>query len=169
MQNEAILILTTGGTIDKQYFDTLSKYEIADTIVRKLLCIAQVTHQYTVEEMLRKDSLDMTQDDRNCLVEHVRRADASRIVITHGTDTMSLTASALSVIPDKTIVLTGALAPARFSESDAAFNLGMAFATAQIAPPGIYIAINGTVFPGSAVTKDRELGRFVLKHSTVGC
>jgi L-asparaginase len=76
---------------------------------------------------------------------------------------MALTARALTVIPDKTIVLTGALAPARFSESDAAFNLGMAFATAQIAPPGVYITINGSVFRGDEVTKDREQGRFILK------
>jgi L-asparaginase len=165
---DSILILTTGGTIDKHYFDSLSKYQIVDTVVRKLLAIARVTHHYSVEEIFRKDSLELTEDDRGCLVEHVRRAEASHIVITHGTDTMTLTARALSVIPDKTIVLTGALAPARFSESDAAFNLGMAFATAQTAPPGVYITINGSVFRGDKVMKDRELGRFVLKENTEG-
>jgi L-asparaginase/Glu-tRNA(Gln) amidotransferase subunit D len=109
---DSILILTTGGTIDKHYFDSLSRYQIVDTVLRKLLAIARVTHHYSVEEILRKDSLDLTEDDRACLVEHVRRAEASHIIITHGTDTMTLTASALSVIPDKTIVLTGAIAPA---------------------------------------------------------
>ncbi len=81
--------------------------------------------------------------------------------MTHGTDTMAVTAARLASIPGKTIVLTGALSPARFSESDASFNLGMAFATTQVAPPGVYIVMNGEVFPGGAVRKDREAGRFV--------
>jgi L-asparaginase len=161
--SDPILVLTTGGTIDKQYFDALSQYQITDTTITKLLAIARVTHPHQVEEVLRKDSIDLTEEDRARVVEQVRRAKLSRIVITHGTDTMALTARALTVIPDKTIVLTGALAPARFSESDAAFNLGMAFATAQIAPPGVYITINGSVFRGDEVTKDREQGRFILK------
>ena len=166
MRIDPILILTTGGTIDKHYFDSLSKYQIVDTVVKRLLAIARVAHDYTVEEVLRKDSLDLTEEDRAWVVEHARRAESSRIVITHGTDTMTLTASALCAIPDKAIVLTGALAPARFSESDAAFNLGMAFATAQIAPPGVYITMNGSVCRGDRVTKDHELGRFVLKGNT---
>jgi L-asparaginase len=161
--SDAILILTTGGTIDKEYFDALSQYQIADTTVRKLLAIARVTHPHHVEEVLRKDSLELTEEDRARILEHVRLAPSSRIVITHGTDTMTLTARALSQIVDKTIVLTGALAPARFSESDAAFNLGMAFAAAQIASPAIYIAINGSVSLAERMTKDHARGRFVLK------
>lgn len=164
----AILVLTTGGTIDKQYFDALSRYQIADTTVTKSLAIARVTHPHQVEEVLRKDSLELTDGDRARIVEHVRRARHSHIVITHGTDTMTLTARALSEIVDKAIVLTGALEPARFSESDAAFNLGMAFATAQVASAGIYIAINGSVFRAEDVVKDRELGCFVLKGPQKG-
>ena len=159
-----ILVLTTGGTIDKQYFDALSAYQITDSIVTKLLEVGRVRHPYQVEEVLRKDSIDITDEDRAQIVAHVTRAPQSSIVITHGTDTMTLTAQALAQIPGKTIVLTGALAPARFSESDAAFNLGMAFATAQTAAPGVYIAINGSVFRGDAVVKNRELGCFVLKQ-----
>jgi L-asparaginase len=159
-----ILVLTTGGTIDKQYFDALSAYQITDSIVTKLLEVGRVRHPYQVEEVLRKDSIDMTDEDRAQIVAHVTRATQSSIVITHGTDTMTLTAQALAQIPGKTIVLTGALAPARFSESDAAFNLGMAFATAQTAAPGVYIAINGSVFRGDAVVKNRELGCFVPKQ-----
>jgi len=165
MPNDPILLLTTGGTIDKQYFDALSQYQITDTTVTKLLAIARVTHPHQVEEVLRKDSLELTDDDRTQIVEHVRRARFSRIVITHGTDTMTRTARALSDIADKTIVLTGALAPARFSESDAAFNVGMAFATAQTALPGVYIAINGSVFTAGQVKKDRERGSFVRKRN----
>jgi L-asparaginase len=160
---EPILVLTTGGTIDKQYFDALSKYQITDSIVTRLLEVARVRHPYQVEEVLRKDSIDITEEDRAQIVEHVRRAKFSRIVITHGTDTMTVTAAALAPIADKTIVLTGALAPARFSESDAAFNLGMAFATAQTAAPGVYIAINGSVFRGAEVIKDHDLGCFKRK------
>jgi L-asparaginase len=159
--SDSILILTTGGTIDKQYFDSLSQYQIADTIVTKLLSVARVTHPYVVEEVLRKDSIDLNDEDRARVVEHVIRASTSRIVITHGTDTMTRTAYALAMIPDKAIVLTGALAPARFNESDAAFNLGMAFAAAQTAPPGVYVAINGSVFAGNEVKKDRQRGCFV--------
>ena len=161
-ESKSILVLTTGGTIDKLYFDALSQYQIAESTVTKLLAVARVTHGHQVEEVLRKDSLDLTEADRARVIEHVSRASNSRIVITHGTDTMTLTARALSVIPDKTIVLTGALAPARFSESDAAFNLGMAFAIAQTASPGIYITMNGSVFRGDEVEKDRERGAFVL-------
>ena len=85
-----------------------------------------------------------------------------RIVITHGTDTMTETAKLLAAqVPDKTIVLTGALSPARFAETDAPFNLGMAFATAQVAAPGVWIAMNGQVFDGMKVRKDRAAGKFV--------
>ncbi|HEV2703376.1 MAG TPA: asparaginase domain-containing protein [Steroidobacteraceae bacterium] len=162
--SDSILVLTTGGTIDKQYFDALNKYQITDSIVTRLLEVARVRHPFQVEEVLRKDSIDITEEDRAQLVEHVRRAPVPRIVITHGTDTMTVTASALAAIIGKTIVLTGALAPARFSESDAAFNLGMAFATAQTAAPGVYIAINGSVFRGDEVTKNHALGYFTRKQ-----
>jgi len=160
---DPILILTTGGTIDKQYFDALSQYQITETIIDKLLGIARVTHPYRIEEVVRKDSLELTDEDREHLVERVRQSPSSRIIITHGTDTMTLTARSLATVTQKTIVLVGALAPARFSESDAAFNLGMAFATVQTASPGVYITMNGSVFHGDEVTKDRAQGSFVRK------
>ncbi len=160
--SKTILVLTTGGTIDKQYFDALSAYQITDSVVTRLLEEGRVRHPYLVEEVLRKDSIDLTDADRARIVAHVARASQTGIVITHGTDTMTLTAQALATVAGKTIVLTGALAPARFIESDAPFNLGMAFATAQTAAPGVYIAINGSVFRGDEVVKDRELGCFVI-------
>ena len=160
--SDCILILTTGGTIDKEYFDALSRHQITDTMVNRLLAIARVTHPFEVQEVSRKDSLDLTDDDRARLVTRVSAAASHRVIITHGTDTMALTAEALAEVADKTIVLVGALAPARFSETDAPFNLGMAFATAQIAAPGIYITMNGSVFPGSGAVKDRKHG-FVRK------
>ena len=160
-QETSILVLTTGGTFDKQYFDALSQYQITDTMVGQLLATARATCPFVIEELLRKDSLDLTEADRAQIVERVRRASETAIVITHGTDTMTVTAAALAAVSGKTVVLTGALAPARFSDSDATFNLGMAFATAQCAPPGVYITMNGTVFSADKVVKDRERGCFV--------
>lgn len=154
-----ILVLTTGGTIDKAYFDATSQYQISDTMISRLLEVARVTHPFTIEEVLRKDSLELDDADRADIAARVAASESDRIVITHGTDTMTVTAAALRGIADKTVVLVGALAPARFAESDAAFNLGMAFATAQVAPRGIYVAMNGSVFAeGTVVKKD---GRFV--------
>jgi L-asparaginase len=156
-----ILVLTTGGTIDKHYFDALSAFQIADTTVRRILEVARVTHAFRVEEVLRKDSLDLTDADRALIRERVAAAAESRVVITHGTDTMADTARALVGVAGKTVVLVGALSPARFTESDAPFNLGMAFATAQVAAAGIYIAMNGTVFDALQVRKDRSVNAFV--------
>jgi L-asparaginase len=155
-----VLILTTGGTIDKVYFDELSRYEVGDSLVGRLLETARVTLPFRIEELMRKDSLELTDADRELIVRRVEAAETSHVVITHGTDTMTETAAALAHVAGKTVVLTGALAPARFNETDAVFNLGMAFAAAQFAPPGVYIAVNGTIFPGTGVRKDRERGRF---------
>ncbi len=164
MQAQApIQVFTTGGTIDKAYFDALSQYQITDSMVVRLLEIARVTIPFNVVEIARKDSLELTDDDRARLVAAVEQSGSERIVITHGTDTMTTTASALSGVSGKTIVLVGALSPARFAESDAPFNLGMAFACCQVAPPGIYITMNGTVFPADQVVKDRTAGAFVPK------
>ena len=167
MTTQPILVLTTGGTIDKQYFDATSEYQIADSVIPRLLSIARVTHPFECRELLHKDSLDLTDADRELIVEHVRTSGFARIVVTHGTDTMTSTAQVLAAIPDKTIVLTGALAPARFNETDASFNLGMAFAAAQVAQPGVYIAMNGYVFRGDGVVKDRAQQRFRFPGSAI--
>ena len=161
MQSLPILVLTTGGTIDKNYFDALSEYQIVDSDIPALLKEARVALPFRVEEVCRKDSLELTEADRAELARRVAAAPETRIVITHGTDTMTDSAKALAGIAGKTIVLTGALSPARFAETDAPFNLGMAFAAAQVAPPGVYIAMSGQVFDGLAVRKDRAAGRFV--------
>lgn len=160
-QPEPIVIVTTGGTIDKAYFDALSSYQVGETVVARLLNIAHVTHPYRIVELLRKDSLELTDDDRASLRETIENTASSRIVVTHGTDTMTDSAKVLVTVKHKTIVLTGALAPARFSESDATFNLGMAFAAVQTLPAGVYITMNGRVFRGDEVRKDRKQSRFV--------
>lgn len=156
-----ILVLTTGGTIDKQYFDALSEFQIVDTVVTQLLERARAQHPFRVEEVFQKDSLDISNEDRAALAGRVAEAPETRIVVTHGTDTMTTTAGALQAIEGKTIVLVGALSPARFADSDAAFNLGMAFAAAQLAPAGVYIAMSGTIFSAGEVVKDRARGAFV--------
>jgi L-asparaginase len=161
--SQPIIIVTTGGTIDKAYFDALSAYQVGESMVAHLLDVARVTCPYRIVELLRKDSLEMTDEDRQRLRETVAGLDSHRVIITHGTDTMTDSARILATIPDKTIVLTGALAPARFAETDATFNLGMAFAAVQALPSGVYITMNGQVFRGDHVKKDREQGRFVAQ------
>lgn len=158
----SILVLTTGGTIDKAYFDALSAYQIVDSGIPDLLKEARVALPFRVVELMRKDSLELTDADRALIADAAREAPETRIIVTHGTDTMTETAKVLAAkVPGKTLCLTGALTPARFAETDAPFNLGMAFATAQIAPPGVWIAMSGQVFDGLKVKKDREAGRFV--------
>lgn len=156
-----ILLLTTGGTIDKIYFDALSDYQVGESVVERLLEIGRVRRPFRVEEITRKDSLELTDADRAAIHERIAAAREAHIVVTHGTDTMTETAKVLADIPDKVIVLFGALAPARFSESDASFNLGMAFAAVQCAEPGVYIAMSGSVFRADRVVKDRAKGLFV--------
>ncbi len=160
-----IVVITTGGTIDKAYFDALSAYKIGEPMVKKMLDVANVTRPFRVVEMFRKDSLDLTDQDRRALYETVAALDTDRVVITHGTDTMTDSAQVLKAIAGKTIVFTGALSPARFAESDAMFNLGMAFAAVQTLPPGVYVAMSGQVFRGDEVRKDREHARFVSTAS----
>ena len=156
-----ILILTTGGTIDKIYFDALSDYQVGETVMAKLLDVARVKRPFRIEEVARKDSLELDDNDRALIYARVAAAPESHVIITHGTDTMTDTAAVLADIAGKTVVLVGALAPARFGESDASFNLGMAFATVQVAEPGVYITMSGSVFRADQVVKDRAKGAFV--------
>lgn len=162
MNADGILVLTTGGTIDKNYFDALSEYQVVESGIPGLLKEARVALPFRVEEVCRKDSLELTDDDRAEIARRAAAAPEMRIVVTHGTDTMTETAKALAAaVPGKTIVLTGALSPARFAETDAPFNLGMAFAAAQTCGAGVWIAMSGQVFDGLKARKDREAGRFV--------
>ncbi|MDE2069719.1 MAG: asparaginase [Gammaproteobacteria bacterium] len=157
---QALRIFTTGGTIDKIYFDAQSEYEVGEPQIGEILREMNVQLRFEITPLMRKDSLDMNDADRARIRSAVAAATENRIVITHGTDTMTQTAAALAGIADKTIVLTGALNPARFRGSDAMFNIGGALAAAQIAPPGIYIYMNGRVFDARRVRKNRERNRF---------
>ena len=153
-------IFTTGGTIDKIYFDKKSQYEVGDPQAGGVLDRANVTFDYHVESILKQDSLDMTDADRQVVRRAIELAGEERIVITHGTDTMIDTAKALGGIVQKTIVLTGSMYPARFRDSDAVFNLGCAVIAAQTLPPGIYIAMKGRIFNPQKSLKNVEVNRF---------
>jgi L-asparaginase len=155
-----IQILTTGGTIDKVYFDAASEYTVGEPTILEILRNAGSTVDVRVDALMRKDSLDMTPADRDAVVEHVRSCGIDRVLITHGTDTMVETARALREIDGKTIVLVGSLSPARFKASDAEFNIGFAFAAVQVLPPGVYLAMNGRIFHPDRVTKNRNENRF---------
>lgn len=150
-----IKIYTIGGTIDKVYFDRKSVFEVGEPKIGEILAEANVKFEYTLDSILRKDSLDMTDQDRQLIFDRISSDPNRYILITHGTDTMIQTALKLQKIPGKTMVLTGAMQPARFKTSDAAFNIGCAVAAIQILPPGAYIAMNGRIFTPDNVRKDR--------------
>ena len=155
-----ISFIAVGGTIDKVYFDKLSEYQIGNARVEELLKDARVGFDYQVNSILRKDSLDMTDADRELVRQAVEKDENRHIVITHGTDTMVDTANQLKAIKGKVIVLTGAMEPAAFKSSDAFFNLGSAVAAVQILEEGVYIAINGKIFDPDKVQKDRSVMQF---------
>ena len=149
-----------GGTIDKVYFDDLSDYTVGDPQVGTILAAANVDIEFEVMEVARKDSLYVTDDERRELRDRIAADPRRHVLVTHGTDTMTETARMLAEIPDKTIVLTGAMSPARFAASDATFNVGCAVGAVQSLPPGVYVVMNGRVFAAGTVRKNRQKGRF---------
>lgn len=156
-----IAIFTTGGTIDKVYFDALSEFQIGPTALPDMLRENNVHAPHMVTQLMRKDSLELDDSDRAAIRAAVEGSEAKRILVTHGTDTMVQTGRALGGIAGKTIVLTGALQPASVRRSDAEFNVGFALAAVQILPPGVYVAMNGQLFDPVTTEKDRAAGRFV--------
>lgn len=157
---QKILILTAGGTFDKIYYDALSEYQIGDPQIEWIIRQAGVAFDYTVQSVLKKDSLDMDDADRQSLKAAVEQCAEKHIVITHGTDTMVDSAKVLSSVEGKTIVLTGAMQPARFKDSDAVFNAGFALAAVQTLAAGVYIAMNGQILTPESARKNRQAGRF---------
>jgi len=153
-------ILTTGGTIDKVYFDKKSNYEVGDPFVEELLHKMNVNISFMVKSLMRIDSLDMTDIHREEILNYIMNSDANNFLITHGTDSIVETAIYLKKISDKTIVLTGSLKPAIFIDNDAIFNVGSALTSAQILKKGVYIVINGQVFNPDNVRKNLEKNIF---------
>ena len=155
-----IKIFTTGGSIDKVYSTQSSQFEVGAPQVRLILEEANLSLEYEIEALLAKDSLEITDADREMIAGRVREEACRYILITHGTDTVINTAVVLTDIPGKVIVLTGAMQPAAFKRSDAAFNLGFALAAVQMLPEGVYIAMNGQVFDPRKARKNVQSDRF---------
>lgn len=162
MKPEPIRIIVTGGTFDKHYDEIKGELTFRESHLPEILKRARVTVPVTIELNQLIDSLQMQEANRNSVLTACKAASESQIVITHGTDTMTMTASLLGKanLP-KTIVLTGAMVPYRVEDSDAMFNFGTAFASVQLLKPGVYIVMNGRVFAWDKVAKDKSLGLFV--------
>ncbi|HTM69591.1 MAG TPA: asparaginase domain-containing protein [Luteimonas sp.] len=155
-----LLIVTTGGTIDKVYFDDKSDYQVGEPQIGRILEELGVAFHFHVIPILRKDSLHIDDADRELLRATIAAQAARHVLVTHGTDSMVQTAKVLSSLPGKVIVLTGALNPARFRGSDAEFNIGTAVGAVQSLPDGVYIAMNGRVWDPAKVRKNVDANRF---------
>lgn len=155
-----IKIFTTGGTIDKTYFDKNSDYHVGEPQAGGILDKSNVVFDYTVHSIFKKDSLDIDDDDRQLIRETIASDSATHIIITHGTDSMVKTAEALEGITNKTIVLTGSMSPAPFRDSDAVFNVGGSVIAVQLLPAGVYIVINGKVFDPKHAKKNVAMKRY---------
>ncbi len=161
MSSPRIRILATGGTFDKEYNELTGELYFQESHIGAMLRLARCHVNVDVRTLMMIDSLLMTESDRQLILEQCLRAQENRIVITHGTDSMEVTAAVLGkAIEDKTVVLTGAMVPYTFGSSDGLFNLGTALAFVQTLPPGVYVAMNGRYFPWHSVHKNRELGIF---------
>jgi L-asparaginase len=157
----AICIFVTGGTFDKEYNEINGTLYFKETHLAEMFALARCRMDVEIRTLMMIDSLDMTDHDRKRILESCREAQEDRIIITHGTDTMAVTAGVLGrELHDKTIVLTGAMIPFKFGSSDGLFNLGCAVAFAQALPSGVYVAMNGRYFHWNNVRKNRETGRF---------
>ncbi|HPQ80884.1 MAG TPA: asparaginase domain-containing protein [bacterium] len=157
----AIRIFVTGGTFDKEYNELSGELFFKDSHIMEMLSLGRSRVPVDVRTLMMVDSLNMSEEDRDLVVRSCRNAEEERIVVTHGTDTMEVTARAIGeAIKDKTIVLTGAMIPYMFGSSDGLFNLGSALAFAQSLPHGVYIAMNGRCFSWERVHKNRKLGVF---------
>ena len=157
----AIRVLVTGGTFDKEYDELTGRLFFQDTHVPEMLRLGRCRLDVAVRTVMMVDSLEMTDADRETVLENCRRSPEDRIVVTHGTDTMVETARVLaSAGLPKTIVLTGAMVPYAFGSSDGLFNLGSALSFAQVLPAGVYVAMNGRVFAWDRVKKNKSLGVF---------
>ena len=157
---DALCIVTTDGTIDKIYFDDKSDFQVGEPQIGRILQELGVAFTFNVIAILRKDSLHLTAADRELLRATIAAQPACHVLVTHGTDSMVETAKVLAQIADKTIVLTGALNPARFRGSDAEFNIGCAVGAVQSLPPGVYIAMNGRIWDPAKVRKNVAANRF---------
>lgn len=156
-----VRILVTGGTFDKEYNEITGELYFKDTHMREILDLGRSKLEVKIRTLMLIDSLEMTDDDRVVILDNCKRVPENQIVITHGTDTMTVTAKVIADANlEKTIVLTGAMIPYKFGSSDGLFNFGGALAFAQSLPPGVYIAMNGRYFDWDKVKKNKKTGVF---------
>ena len=156
-----IRVFVTGGTFDKEYNELDGKLFFKDTHFKEMLELGRCKLKVEIRTLMMVDSLEMTEQDRQIILDHCLKAGEDKIVITHGTDTMEVTARVLGeTIREKTIVLTGAMIPYKFGSSDGLFNLGSALAFVQTLPFGVYIAMNGKYFHWNNVRKNKQTGQF---------
>ncbi|MCR9289753.1 asparaginase domain-containing protein [bacterium] len=162
-----ITFVQTGGTIDKDYPKSQKgwAFEISEPAVRRIIQKLNPSFQYEILSFCKKDSLEITKDDRTRLKVFCSGLDSEKIIITHGTDTLIETASFLSNIDQKTIVLTGAMRPERFSNSDASINVGIAIGAVLSLQSGIYVAMHGLVLPYNQISRDPNSGQFIEQKS----
>jgi L-asparaginase len=157
----SIRIFITGGTFDKEYDEITGSLFFKDTHMREMLELGRSKIDVDIRTLMMVDSLEMTPEDRNLVVENCKHSKEKKIIITHGTDTMTETGKMLAEANlEKTIVLTGAMIPYKFGSSDGLFNLGSALGFVQSLPKGIYIAMNGRCFDYDKVKKNKETGIF---------
>lgn len=156
-----IQVFVTGGTFDKEYNELNGNLYFKDTHLHEMLSLGRSKLKLSIESLMMKDSLDFVEEDRALIAEACNKTNTDRILITHGTDTMTTTALYLQkTCPNKTIILTGAMIPYKFGSSDGLFNLGSALAFTQVLPAGVYIAMNGKYFEADKVRKNTEKGEF---------
>jgi L-asparaginase len=155
-----IKILSTGGTLDKIYYDAKNDFHIGEPMSGAILEEANVTFDYEVESILKKDSLDINDEDRALIRQKIVADSHDKIIITHGTDTMVKTAMQLLDIESKTIVITGAMQPARMRVSDSSYNMGVATTAVQLLPAGVYVAMNGLILDPRTTVKNVAQSRF---------
>ena len=155
-----LTIVTTGGTIDKIYFDDKSSFQVGDPQIGQILTELDVAFRFEVIALMRKDSLHMTDEDRELVRRTIAEQPGRHVLVTHGTDSMVETARVLQSLQGKVVVLTGSLNPARFQGSDAVFNIGTAVGGVQSLPDGVYIAMNGRIWDPMRVRKNVDANRF---------
>ena len=162
-----ILFVQTGGTIDKDYGETNKEvnFEITIPAVKRVLKKVKPQFEYRIVPLIQKDSLDLTDNDRQLIVDICNNSEEKQIIITHGTDTMHITAETLKTLKNKTILLTGSFKPEMFRYNDVDFNIGTAVAAVQLLKPGIYIAMNGIITPFNKIKKDYRKKAFIKIHN----
>lgn len=160
-----ILFLQTGGTIDKDYPKTSKgwAFEIHEPAVKRILKKLNPSFNFNIQSILKKDSLEINENDRNLILKVCKESKENKIIITHGTDTIGETAQFLSVIKNKTIILTGSMRPERFSNSDADLNIGISIGGIQSIKNGVYVALHGLIIPYDQLSRNIETGQYYIK------